>query len=304
MAAPDFPANPTVGQVYTAPSGNVYTWDGAVWTTTSSPQYAYWTDSGTALTPTVATRRLIVPGPTANPATGGQTQVVVGARAGGSRMRLQSLPGINWDGITSNGAYDGTNWASDDSTRASWSLVMAPATDTTGNFTVQYRAPNAAASAYSIPLSIDNAGNCTIAGKYFPAGLAIRNAATAAVPNNFNSNNVLNTWLSVASVNITTAGGTVCIFAMPAWYYAGSGGVICYVGIFRGGTQLLSVKVNISTGASAIQTMGLPTLAYVDSPGPAAGAQSYSCRCYVTSTSANILVGADNNGFIQALELS
>jgi len=35
MAAPDFPASPTVGQTYTAPSGLIYTWDGKVWTTTA-----------------------------------------------------------------------------------------------------------------------------------------------------------------------------------------------------------------------------------------------------------------------------
>jgi len=61
MAAPDFPASPTVGQTYTAPSGIVYTWDGKVWTTTSTPQNAYWTDTGTALTPTDGTKNLSVP---------------------------------------------------------------------------------------------------------------------------------------------------------------------------------------------------------------------------------------------------
>ena len=35
MAAPDFPASPTVGQTYTAPSGNIYKWDGSVWTTST-----------------------------------------------------------------------------------------------------------------------------------------------------------------------------------------------------------------------------------------------------------------------------
>ena len=33
MAAPDFPNSPTLGQTYTGPNGNIFTWDGAVWTT-------------------------------------------------------------------------------------------------------------------------------------------------------------------------------------------------------------------------------------------------------------------------------
>src|SRR6516164_6790031 len=36
MAALDFPNNPINGQSWNAPSGNVYTWDGAVWKTTGS----------------------------------------------------------------------------------------------------------------------------------------------------------------------------------------------------------------------------------------------------------------------------
>jgi len=31
VSAIDFPNNPTVGQVFTAPNGTQYTWDGAVW---------------------------------------------------------------------------------------------------------------------------------------------------------------------------------------------------------------------------------------------------------------------------------
>src|SRR5215472_7934768 len=64
MAAPDFPAAPTVGQIYTAPSGNIYKWDGTVWQTSSvAPLNAYWTDTGTALTPTTASRAVAIASP-------------------------------------------------------------------------------------------------------------------------------------------------------------------------------------------------------------------------------------------------
>jgi len=55
--APDFPASPTVGQTYTAPSGLVYTWDGKVWTTTGplSGTPAGGALTGTYPNPTLAT---------------------------------------------------------------------------------------------------------------------------------------------------------------------------------------------------------------------------------------------------------
>ena len=53
MAAPDFPASPTVGQIYTGPSGVAYSWDGTVWTNSmAAPGSSLWTDGGTYLRPT------------------------------------------------------------------------------------------------------------------------------------------------------------------------------------------------------------------------------------------------------------
>src|SRR5215467_4430389 len=88
MAAPDFPASPTLNQTYTAPSGLVYTWDGKVWTTTAGAASTYWTDTGTALTPTDATKRVVIPGPTATGAD--QQSLVLGSRT--MKLHLGGLP--------------------------------------------------------------------------------------------------------------------------------------------------------------------------------------------------------------------
>src|SRR5262249_36574233 len=158
MAAPDFPAAPTVGQTYTAPSGNIYKWDGAVWQTSSvAPLNAYWTDTGTALTPT-ATRQVVVSGSSANPATPSQAQMVLGTRT--TKMPLQSLAGFKWDGITSNGRYDGTNWVADDSTQPSWNLVLHP--DTSADTLNVEHAAAGSNMAFTLPLQIAGDGTTTL----------------------------------------------------------------------------------------------------------------------------------------------
>jgi|SRR5215467_13194097 len=120
MAAPDFPASPTVGQVYTAPSGNAYTWDGAVWATTSVPQNAYWSDTGTALTPAIASRVVAVPGASA---ASGEVQ-----RYGGRTIkgRVVSWPSLDITGLTENACLNATAsaWVQDDASKPSWGVLL------------------------------------------------------------------------------------------------------------------------------------------------------------------------------------
>jgi|SRR5215813_5503539 len=171
MAAPDFPASPTVGQVYTAPSGNIYTWDGAVWNTTGSAPNAYWTDTGTALTPTTSTRQVVAVGSSANPATPSQAQMVLGTRT--TKMRLQSLAGYNWDGVTSNGRYDGTNWYADDPNKSSWNVVLhADVAGSGDQLTIEHAAAGSN-MAFSVPVQVASDGTTTLTVPSSESGVTI-----------------------------------------------------------------------------------------------------------------------------------
>src|SRR5215467_13671940 len=163
MAAPDFPNAPTLNQTYTAPSGLVYTWDGKVWTTTAGAASTYWTDTGTALTPTDATKQVVIPGPTA----GGtpQAQLVLGTRT--MKGRVLSLPAVDWYGISFNRSYTGAGWVQDDATKPSWNAEFQWAAD---NFNIERQAP---AGANVSLLTVDNAGNLTITG-----GTAVKASGT------------------------------------------------------------------------------------------------------------------------------
>src|SRR5215831_1980244 len=60
MAALDFPNPPlTVGQLYNAPNGVTYQWDGTVWTVPVGGAQL-WSTSGSALTPTDATKSVTI----------------------------------------------------------------------------------------------------------------------------------------------------------------------------------------------------------------------------------------------------
>lgn len=144
MAAPDFPASPTVDQVYTAPSGNVYKWDGAVWTTTTAPQNAYWTDTGTALRPTDATRTVSVPYATA-------PSDVLTWGAGTAKMRV----GEGTSGLALRHNWRAGASAPDDATKAAWAAYVGTTADT---FQLD-RAPAAATLGFSTLFRVDSAGN-------------------------------------------------------------------------------------------------------------------------------------------------
>jgi len=172
MAAPDFPASPTVGQIYTAPSGNVYTWDGAVWVNSGAAQSAYWTDTGTALQPTVSTRRVTVAGPTTG--TTDLSQLILGTRT--VKGRVTAAPGIDWVADSSNAAFgSGSAWTQDDATKASWITTRGGGTSGSGSdsFTVGRVAPGG--STNTTFLTVDSTGAVSIPanGHVFKLGSTI-----------------------------------------------------------------------------------------------------------------------------------
>jgi|SRR5215475_319987 len=143
MAALDFPNPPlTVGQTYTAPTGAIYTWDGAVWSSTTPVQNAYWTDTGTTLQPASSPRNVAVPaGNVATTVTaGGGDGLLVGAATVANKIHVGSFGtaagggALRWN-MTCNPAAGG---ALDDSTLPAWSLqANLPAPDALNI----YRAP-------------------------------------------------------------------------------------------------------------------------------------------------------------------
>ena len=161
MAAPDFPNSPTVGQIYTAPNGVTYTWDGAVWTSTgTSLQNVYWTDTGTALTPTTATRQVNVPGPTSAMAVD-RAPIVLGNDP--QKCRVGPLAGASgWAGIYTNNYWNGTSWVEDDTTKRGVRQVISCVD---GNpWRVEYQASSNGAN--TTPMAMDTAGVVDIPGTW------------------------------------------------------------------------------------------------------------------------------------------
>lgn len=101
-----------------------------------------------------ATGRLVVQGPTAP---SDQAALVVGTRT--MKGRLHALPGFEQIILSANRAFDGTNWAEDDATKAGWNSTFDLTND---RWTIQ-RAPASNGAGVNLIL-LDNGGNLTING--------------------------------------------------------------------------------------------------------------------------------------------
>jgi len=174
MAAPDFPASPTVGQTYTAPSGNVYTWDGAVWKNSTAAQNAYWSDAGTSLTPAVATKTLWLQGQ------GDPNSIVMSRRA--ARGRLISNPVNDAHYWTANDALNmaGTAWVQDDATKPSWIADI----DLNADAFFMYRGPSSGGALVPV-FSIENGGSYVYLGGTRPRPMIQAYAGSMAMHANF-----------------------------------------------------------------------------------------------------------------------
>jgi len=109
--------------------------------------------SATALLTLDNVGKLLVPGATA--AATDQATLLLGSRT--MKGRVQCLPSIDWYGLVYNGSYNGSAWAQDDNTKASWSLNFS------GDAVLLTRWPPGPAASTNV-VTIDNLGNLVITG--------------------------------------------------------------------------------------------------------------------------------------------
>src|SRR5262245_20472066 len=152
MTALDFPASPTVGQIYNGTNGISYTWDGTVWTV---PQGGtdLWSISGGALTPVDATKRVAIPGDANGNA------LLVGSPT--FKGRLIQNPGGATAYLTENVALTAASpyYVQDDVTKSSWLLTV----NAQGDVIQMQRIPAGSTTATNM-LTIDASANLTING--------------------------------------------------------------------------------------------------------------------------------------------
>jgi len=115
-----------------------------------------WTVSGATLTPTDATKRVVVPG---SSDTVDQSSLVVGTRT--AKGRLLTPPAIEYIGLTLNHTYTGTVWTADSASLPSWDAAFRA--DAQDRFTVT-RAPAGSPNAGVALLTLDSAGVLTVPG--------------------------------------------------------------------------------------------------------------------------------------------
>src|SRR5262245_22445247 len=120
--------------------------DGAVTLAKLATDAKLWTDTGTALTPTTASRPLVLP------AANLQFQVGSGTIKG------------QFEENTAGGLWLHTNyaWGPQDATKSSWTLNLDAPSDIMQFFR---RAPGAAAASVTTPLVLSGAGDCVLTGK-------------------------------------------------------------------------------------------------------------------------------------------
>ncbi|HKE87309.1 MAG TPA: tail fiber domain-containing protein [Vicinamibacterales bacterium] len=120
------PATPQVGQLWwrSDPDGNLFIYydDG------NSKQFVPavpssvgpWSVSGATITPTDATKRVVIPGPTASGAD--QHSLSLGSRT--MKTHLGGLPGLDGMWMSFNRYFDGAAWQRDDPTKDAWTFNL------------------------------------------------------------------------------------------------------------------------------------------------------------------------------------
>lgn len=298
MAALDFPSSPTVGQQYAAPNGVTYQWDGAAWVVTGGPPGQLWTGAGAALTPTDATKRVAILGPTT---TVDQSQLVLGP--GTTKGRLMALGSQSWAGLSVNDWYDGSAWHQDDPTLPSWHVIPYGTGD---SFIVERRPASNGTSATPFQVKgSDGKTYCTLADASVTGNMIVPNGVfhqygAAGAPNSFSSNAAA--WTTVVNVviQVRATGCVVLLMSSVGLMYVGNNTATpLYVAWFRDGTLLNSASWNSGASGTGLTTMPLPPIWGYD-VNATPGAHTYAYSVFVGATNGAAQTRPDNPGIISA----
>jgi len=237
-----------------------------------------WTDTGTALRPTTATRSLALGS--------GTVKGTLESSATGATFLA-----------TNNHA------APMDLAQSSWGLSLNPTADALNVFR---RAPGAAAGAITNPFLIRSDGKtvCSLADAsvqkdMLAPGAAVRSNGSFPFPPSLNI--TAGFWVSPGTVTLTTKGGPVLVMIVAGLATFTSANGTFYVGYSRGaslaGAPVAWKYTAYPMGPSSVP---VPTFCYVDTP--PAGVQNYYANFQVTIGA--LVSGPSDPGFIAAVEFS
>jgi hypothetical protein len=226
----------------------------------------------------------------------GNAYVILGSNT--PKMRVQTLnAAAPFLGLSTN--WDLATGTQDDVTKQSWGLMLRHDNDT-----LQVSRKPAGAAQANL-LTLDNAGNLTITGKLFPAGITYRASAGTSF-RYAASSNISTTALTriLGSASITTSGGLVlvCVNLDGRFYPINTGIQFLAIEVQRSGTNITDwvTEYEIPSG-SFNHGFGVGGLFPILDK-PAAGTYTYDVYVRVPTTSQIYRTGSYTSSTIQVYE--